>query len=290
MTLWETYKKAENILKNVYPEDFKSEADSIFKYAFNMNKLDLILNKENEVSESTQQKLFEIVEKRLSHIPLQYILKSWNFMGLDFKVGEGVLIPRDDTSVLVEASLKHLLTKKNFKAADLCSGSGCISITIENILRKRAKDNFEIYAIELSKQAFGYLSENIKFHNSNVKAVNKDIFKACDDFKNCFFDAIISNPPYIKTSDLKFLQKEVQKEPEMALDGGKDGLVFYEKICEKWVPKITFGGFLAFEVGINQSQEVKKIMENAGLNVIDIVKDINNIDRALIGIKNQKII
>lgn len=279
MTWFEICEKAKNILKTEYQETYKSELYLILKYCFGVSKIDLIMRKQEEVHNEVQKKIFDVIELRMNHVPLQYILGYWYFMDFKFKVGEGVLVPREDTGVLVNKSLGYLKNIKNPKIIDLCSGSGCIAISLEKKLNNGAK----VYAAELSRQAFTYLQENISLNNSNITAINDDIFKINETFEDNFFDAIISNPPYIKTGDLGFLQKEVQKEPKLALDGGEDGFYFYKNICKKWISKIKNGGILAFEVGINQAFEVKKIMESYGINSVEVFKDINGIERVVIG-------
>ena len=129
------------------------------------------------------------------------------------------------------------------------------------------------------------MQENIFLNECKVTAINGDVFKISSDFQDEFFDAVISNPPYIKTGDLSCLQEEVKKEPRLALEGGEDGLYFYKNICKTWIPKLKSGGMIAFEVGFDQAQDVKTIMENYGIKAIRIFKDINNIDRAVIGQK-----
>lgn len=281
MTWAEVYKKAESILKREYKDTYKYEIYSILKHCFNISKIDLIMKKDEAVEPEVQKKLFDIIKLRTEHVPLQYILGYWYFMDLKFKVGEGVLIPREDTEVLVRKSLDYLQNVESPKIIDLCSGSGCVAISVKKKLDKKS----EVYAAELSQIAFSYLQENIFLNECKVTAINGDIFKISSDFKDEFFDAVISNPPYIKTEDLSRLQEEVKKEPRLALEGGEDGLYFYKNICKTWIPKLKSGGIIAFEVGINQAQDVKTIMENYGIRAIKIFKDINNIDRAVIGQK-----
>ncbi len=282
MTWFEITKEAENILKNEYKETYKSELYSILVHCFNISKIDLLIKENEQVERKIQKKFFEVVNLRMQHIPLQYILGYWYFMDLKFKVGGGVLIPREDTSVLVSKSFEYLKNIKNPKVIDLCSGSGCIAIS----LKKKIGMDSKVYAAEISRQAFSYLQKNISLNKCEINAINKNIFEITDDFKNDFFDAAISNPPYVKTGDLDFLQKEVKKEPTLALDGGEDGLYFYKKISKMWVPKIKKGGILAFEVGINQALKVRNIMEGYGMKFIKIFKDMNNVDRVVIGIKS----
>ena len=281
MTWSEVYKKAESILKREYKDTYKYEIYSTLKYCFNISKIDLIMKKDEAVEPEVQKKLFDIIKLRTEHVPLQYILGYWYFMDLKFKVGEGVLIPREDTEVLVRKSLDYLQNVESPKIIDLCSGSGCVAISVKKKLDKKS----EVYAAELSEIAFSYLQENIFLNECKVTAINGDVFKISSDFQDEFFDAVISNPPYIKTGDLSCLQEEVKKEPRLALEGGEDGLYFYKNICKTWIPKLKSGGMIAFEVGINQAQDVKTIMENYGIRAIKIFKDINNIDRAVIGQK-----
>ncbi len=281
MTWIEVCREAENILKTEYKNSYKYELYSILKYCLNMDKVDLIMKKTEKVDSKVQKKLFGIVKLRLKHVPLQYILGYWYFMDLKFKVGEGVLVPREDTEVLVNESLKYLKSVKSPKVIDLCSGSGCIAISLKKKLGEEAK----IWAAEISDKAFSYLQENTHLNKCDVNAINGDIFRISDDFEDGFFDAVISNPPYIRTGDLCSLQEEVKNEPELALNGGEDGLYFYKNICKMWVPKLKSGGILAFEVGIDQAQEVKSIMENCGINFVKIFRDINNIDRVITGQK-----
>lgn len=281
MTWFELIRESENILKDEYKETYKSELNSILKYCFGMSKIDLIFKKNEEVDEKIRKKVFDIIKLRKEHIPLQYILGYWYFMDLKFKVGKGVLIPREDTEVLVNASLEYLKDAENPKIIDLCSGSGCVAVSV----KKAIGENCKVYAAELSERAFSYLKENIVLNNCAVITVNDDIFKIFNNFEDNFFDAVISNPPYIKAGDLRCLQKEVQNEPFLALDGGEDGLYFYKNICKMWIPKIKNGGIIAFEVGANQALDVKKIMESYGIKSIKIFKDINNIERVVIGKK-----
>lgn len=282
MTFAQVYEFAGKTLERAGNECFRSDVDNIFRYYFKMNKAELILSRNKEMNHKDKEKILEITEKRKNHIPLQYIFGIWDFMGMEFEVGEGVLIPRDDTSVLVNESTDLLREKSHPKIVDLCCGSGCIAIVLEKILRNSP----QIYGIEISEKAFEYFKKNIKKHDSKVISINEDIFTACDKFESNSIDAIISNPPYVRTSELSYLQPEVKLEPTLALDGGEDGLDFYKKICECWVNKLKKNGLLAFELGIGQFQDVKKIMINKGIKNIRGIKDINNIIRVITGIKN----
>lgn len=281
ITLRQAYNELENLLKNSGISDYKSEAKIIFYHCFKIDYEYIILNGDQIFSEDKFEKIVEIAEKRKSRIPLQYILGLCEFMGEVFFVGEGVLIPREDTSVLVRESYNILKHKNNLKIVDLCSGSGCIAIT----LKKMLGDNTEVYGIEISDKAYYYFSKNVTGTNSDIKMLKADIFEIYKNFDDNYFDAVVSNPPYIKEKDIGKLQKEVLLEPKIALNGGKDGLEYYRKICLNWHSKIKKSGIIAFEIGFEQSDSVKKILEKSGFENIKLFNDINNIPRVIIGEK-----
>lgn len=280
----ELYNEAVHSLSEAGIEESKSEADIIFEYCFKMNKLDIILRGQEKPPESSKSKLDKIIAERKKGIPIQYILGEWNFRNLRFKVGEGVLIPRDDTNILVDVAIEFLNSKKSPCLIDLCSGSGCVAISLEKELRLK---NPEVFGVELSEKAFEYFKTNTEINRSNVRSINGDILKIYSEFCDDKFDAIVSNPPYIRTDEMSQLQKEVKSEPKMALDGGEDGLYFYKSICQNWTPKLKFGGMIAFEIGLGQENEVKKFMQKSGINCIKFHKDINNIVRVVSGIKES---
>ena len=281
ITLRQAYNELENLLKNGGIDSYKSEARNIFYHCFEIDYEYIILNGDKIFSENKFEKIVEIAEKRKSRIPLQYILGLCEFMGEVFFVGEGVLIPREDTSVLVRESYNILKHKNNLKIVDLCSGSGCIAIT----LKKMFGDNAEVYGIEISDKAYYYFRKNVTSKHSDIKTLKADIFEIYKNFDDNSFDAIISNPPYIKEEDIGKLQKEVLLEPKIALNGGKDGLEYYRKICLNWYSKIKKRGIIAFEIGFEQSDFVKSILEENGFENIKLFNDINNIPRVIIGEK-----
>lgn len=283
MTFSELYYKGLQFL-NESGADISAKAEilQIFSDCFGVNRLDMIAKPNLQPTQKQQTDFFEMLNKRKTGYPLQYILGKWKFMGLEFKVGEGVLIPREDTSVLVNTALKYLKNINNPTIIDLCSGSGCIPIILERKLK-----NSKIYGLEYSEKAIKYFEENIKYHSSSVKCIHGDVFKDFENFNDEYFDAIVSNPPYIKTRDINFLQKEVQHEPVEALDGGNDGLNFYRSICKNWSGKIKPGGALIFEVGFDQADDVKNIMLSNNFFDIKLIKDINDINRVIAGAKSS---
>ncbi len=287
MTWRELYFYGQKELKKIANISADSELLHIFWHCFKMEKSDIILNSSAPVLKEDVDKFLEILEKRKSGMPLQYSIGKWEFMNIELNVGEGVLIPREDTSVLVNALLENLAKKrpqaKSLKIIDLCSGSGCIALALE----KNIKPPAEIYAAEISAKAFDYLKMNHLKNSSKIKIINDDIFNCFYDFEDDTFDAVVSNPPYIRSSDIKNLQPEVRREPVLALDGGIDGMDFYRKICKYWIQKLRPGGILAFEVGFGQADDVKNIMQQSGLKTISILDDINSVPRAILAVKSS---
>ena len=222
-----------------------------------------------------QDELDEMISRRLRREPLQYILGSWSFCGIELEVGDGVLIPRDDTEVVLNLCLDFLNNKKGAKCADLCSGSGAIALALEHFA------GADVTAVELSEKAFYFLNKNIT--GSNIIALKDDVLTCHRRFADNSFDLIVSNPPYIPTRELPSLQTEVRFEPPMALDGGEDGLNFYRAIVRDWSRKLKTGGALAFELGENQAEAVKTMMEAAGFGNIRTATDFGGTHRAIIG-------
>lgn len=283
MTVGEAYRKTKDILTEAGFEAPAFEALCLTEKVFGFNRLALITKGEKTVaSEEKLAVLAELTEKRLNHEPLQYLLGKWSFMGIDLLVGEGVLVPRDDTEVVTSLCIDFLSGKENPSAIDLCAGSGAISLALEKYA------NCKVTAVELSDKAFSYLTQNIKLNNSAVNALNGDIFECHKDIADNSLDLIVSNPPYIKTADIASLQKEVQHEPAMALDGGESGLDFYRRIVPLWKSKLKAGGALAFELGEGQYDEVSRILADNGFGGITESIDFGGIQRAIIGTLLQK--
>jgi len=283
MTVGEAYRKTKDILTEAGFEAPAFEALCLVEKVFGFNRLALITR--GEETAATDEKLAllaELTEKRLSHEPLQYIIGKWSFMGIDLLVGEGVLVPRDDTEVVTSLCIDFLSGKEHPSAIDLCAGSGAISLALEKYA------NCKVTAVELSDKAFSYLTQNIKLNNSAVNALNGDIFECHKDIADNSLDLIVSNPPYIKSADIAALQEEVQHEPVMALDGGESGLDFYRRIVPLWKSKLKAGGALAFELGEGQYDEVCRILADNGFGGITESIDFGGIQRAIIGTLLQK--
>lgn len=278
MTIKEAYKKAELYLQKSNIEAASFEAMCMIESVFGTDRTGLIINGDKQADKESLALLDKMCRQRQNHEPLQYILGKWDFMGLELFVGKGVLIPRDDTQVVVNSCVKFLEKSKSKKILDLCSGSGAIAIALESIF-----PTAEITAVEKSDEAFFYLEKNIRHNNSKVKAVKGDIFCCHNDFADNEFDLIISNPPYIITDEIKTLQSEISFEPVLALDGGADGYDFYRAIITSWTRKLRRGGMLAFELGEGQFDEVCRLMHESGYENISKHYDLGSIIRAING-------
>lgn len=230
-------------------------------------------------ADTSQVKLSaQMLARRLSGEPLQYIIGEWDFYGETFEVGRGVLIPRADTETLIDEALRLMGGRKDIKAADLCAGTGCIGITAERLF-----DCAEMYCVEKYDAAKVYLDRNIKRHNSKVISVQGDVLSQDTADRLPQLDLIISNPPYINAEDMEHLQKEVTFEPETALEGGEDGYDFYRGIVRIWSKKLAPDGVMIFEIGAGQEDEVMQIMIQAGLKDVRVRKDMAGIDRCVFG-------
>ena len=277
MTVNEIYQSGLKLLENNNIENSKFEAQSLLQKAFSLDRVGFIMHKTDKADENCSHNFLKFIEKRISGEPLQYILGEWSFMGFDFKVGRGVLIPRDDTEVVVHLCIDFLENRTEKKTVDLCSGSGAIAVALDKI------SGAEVTAVEIDETAFSYLETNVKENNSSVKSVMADALKICETFADGELDLIISNPPYIKSADIETLQKEVRLEPRLALDGGEDGYYFYREIVSRWSRKLKKGGALAFELGENQADAVKALMTDEGFSDFKISLDFGGVQRAIIG-------
>lgn len=206
--------------------------------------------------------------------PLQYVIGKWDFYESEFFVGEGVLIPRPETEELTELVIDYAKSLEKPVIFDLCSGSGCIGISVAKKL-----SNAFVYCIEKSKDAYKYLERNAK-GVANVECILGDIN---NEFDLPSADIIVSNPPYIKSGDMKTLQKEVKKEPSMALDGGDDGLDFYRIINDKWKKYLKDNGRLFLEIGEDEGESIKDAL--SAFSNITVKKDLSGNDRMVVADK-----
>lgn len=235
---------------------------------------------DNPLPPSRQEALETALTQRAEGRPLQYILGQWDFLSLTLSVGEGVLIPRPDTEVLCEAAAARLSGLSAPRVLDLCAGTGCVGLGVASLC-----PGVRMTAVELSSEALPYLRENLsRYAAYDVTLQVADVLKDYDNFADGW-DAILSNPPYIPTAQLPTLQREVQREPALALDGDEDGLRFYRVLATHWSAKLRPGGFLAVEVGFDQAPAVSDLFTAAGLTGVETVPDLAGISRVVIGTK-----
>ena len=228
---------------------------------------------EEDITQDAQKEYEIAVQKRAEHIPLQYIIGEQEFMGLRFKVNSNVLIPRQDTETLVEQVLK--IVKPGMKVLDLCTGSGCVLISV-------LKNAPELTGMgsDISKTALLVAKENAKLHEVDAEWVRSDLFDNITET----FDVIMANPPYIPTGEILSLMPEVRDfEPENALDGGADGLDFYRKIAGQVKDYLNPGGYVYMEIGYDQGEAVSELMRNAGFTEVEVIKDLARNDRVVKG-------
>lgn len=228
---------------------------------------------EEDITQDAQKEYEIAVQKRAEHIPLQFIIGEQEFMGLRFKVNSNVLIPRQDTETLVEQVLK--IVKPGMKVLDLCTGSGCVLISV-------LKNAPELTGMgsDISKTALLVAKENAKLHEVDAEWVRSDLFDNITET----FDVIMANPPYIPTGEILSLMPEVRDfEPENALDGGADGLDFYRKIAGQVKDYLNPGGYVYMEIGYDQGEAVSELMRNAGFTEVEVIKDLARNDRVVKG-------
>lgn len=280
MTAGTLYNNAKAILKMAGIENYSQEAFYIIEKATGIKKHELPIKENLPLDNSIIEEVDSYVNRRIAGEPLQYILGEWEFYSLNFKVGEGVLIPRQDTETLVDCALESLKDFNEPVVVDLCSGSGCIAISIEKMC-----ESAKVFAVELSDMAIPYLQKNINENNSSVKLIKGNVCDSNTLDNLPQVDMIVSNPPYLTAEDMSCLQKEVTFEPEMALAGGEDGLHFYRAITALWKNELNENGIIAFECGINQHEMIKEILIENGFDDICFKEDLCGIIRVVCGRK-----
>ena len=279
----ELLENGSKVLKDNDVDTYILDAQLLLGMVLAKDKIYLITNRDKEVSVKDEKEYLNLIEKRSKKMPIKYILGETEFMGIDLDVEEGVLIPRGDTEVLVEEVLSIINEEDSLDVCDLCSGSGAIGISLA-ILRKNIKvdeiDNYDIPEKVTKSNILKHALENrVKFIKSNLLS---EVIK-----QEKKYDIIVSNPPYIKASEINNLMDDVKiYEPHIALDGGEDGLVFYRKIIKESKLALKDNGLLAFEIGHDQGESVKKLMEEEGFSNIRLVKDLAGLDRVLLGYFN----
>lgn len=273
-----------------YSEELKDISDTprldiellLEKALGGVDRLYIHLNINKELTKEQEEHFLELIKERLNGRPIAYIVGNREFMGLDFYVKEGVLIPRPDTEPLVEEVIELCKDKGDVSILDIGTGSGAITISLAKYIEKSKLMSFDISDIPLEVGKKNAIANGV---DSKIEFAKSDLFSAIKD-KDIRFDVIVSNPPYIPKKDIETLHTQVKDyEPYNALEGGEDGLDFYRDITEQSLSYINEGGILAYEVGHDQADDVSQIMKNNGYVNIYTKKDLQGIDRVVIGFK-----
>jgi len=248
-----------------------AEARLLLAFVLHIDVNELIAR--DECTSNEVVKFLVALEKRVNGYPYAYIVGYKEFMKLKFKVDKNVLIPRPETELLVENVLKIIQANNYENVLDLCTGSGCIAISL-----KKNANGINVTASDISNDALIISRDNSKVLDTNVDFIQSNLFENISEV----FDIIVSNPPYIPTKDIEQLQAEIQKEPIIALDGGIDGLDIYRIILHKAKEHLKDNGYLCLEIGYNQGESLKQILLNEGYKDIQIIKDLANNERNVI--------
>ena len=265
-----------NLSNNLYT-DPKNESRKILSFLLNEDLSFVYVYPEFKLDENIRDRYIQIIEKRKNGLPLEYIIQEKNFYGRDFFVDERALIPRWDTENLISQVVHIAKSISRPKILEIGAGSGAISLTLGIEI-----EDSSILGVDISKKALEVCEINKKIHQiENVSFGYSDLFSNVEGK----YDIIVSNPPYLKTKDLMDLQVEVTHEPSGALDGGEDGLYYYRQITKESINYINPNGFLAFEIGYDQGDAVKEILEENNFEKIEIKKDLQGLDRVIWGVK-----
>ena len=256
MTISELIKKGMIELKNGNIEEPKLKARLLMQYVLNKSRQYVIVNDREELDNIKEKQYLEEIKILKKGVPIEHITHQKEFMKLSFFVDKNVLIPRQDTEILVEEVIKIAKKINARKVLDLCTGSGAIAVSLAKYLPQA-----EITAIDISNEALKIAKKNAISNNveNQITFISSDMFTNLNEEK---FDIIVSNPPYIKTNVIKNLDIQVQNEPYIALDGGKDGLDFYKKIINESYQYLKYNGYLCLEIGFDQKIDVIELIEN----------------------------
>ena len=269
-------KKAQNTLEAAGIADSQVDSWLLAEFVFGITRVKYYANMQMTVDGRSAEKYNELVNQRAGHIPLQHIIGTQEFMGLTFKVNENVLIPRQDTELLVENVVDYLGNDER-TVLDMCTGSGCIAVSID-----RLSKNSKVTAVDISEKALEVAQENNRLNNAKVTFIQSDLFTNVTGK----YDIIVSNPPYIRTDEIPKLMEEVKShEPVMALDGMEDGLYFYKKICNEASDYLNDNGKIFFEIGYDQGDDVSEILRQNRFCNIEVLKDLSGNDRVVIARK-----
>lgn len=256
-------------------ENGAQDAWLLLEDVFEISRGEYFLKEEEIVPEEKEEAYLKLIRERKKHIPLQQLTQKAYFYGLCFYVNDQVLIPRQDTECLVEEALKHM--GREGKLLDMCTGSGCILLTL---LHERP--GYEGTGADISPSALKVARTNMELLGIKTRLIESNLFDCIDGV----YDIIVSNPPYIASDEIPRLMEEVRDhEPHLALDGKEDGLYFYREIVKQAGSYLKAGGWLCFEIGYDQGEAVKGLLEDAGYEQTAVRKDLAGLDRVVIGRK-----
>lgn len=261
-------------------EDINLKCRIILAELLHKNKEYIIIHDDEDIEDEIAKDFFDKIERLKKKEPIQYILNKQEFMGLEFYVDSNVLIPQPDTEILVEETINiahnmEKMWKNDIEILDLCTGSGAIAISLSKNVKKS-----HIIASDISYNALEIARKNATQNNVNVEFLESDLFEKINQKEK--FNIIVSNPPYIKSNVIPTLSEEVKKEPKIALDGGKDGLDFYKRIVENAKDFLTQEGYLIFEIGFDQKEDVINILNENKYKNIYSKKDYSGNDRIVV--------
>ncbi len=285
MTYREARNQAEVMLQRAGIEEYAADAARLLFELMDWNMTSYLLQTDSDMPEEKERAYRQWIDRRAQRIPLQHITGHQEFMGFDFAVGPGALIPRQDTEELVESALSFLRKKqkesegalegRSLRVADVCTGTGCIAISIAKLCTQA-----EVLASDLSKEALAIARENVKRLSAAAALFEGDLLEPLDGT----FDLIVSNPPYIPEAEIAALDPEVKDhDPHLALSGGGDGLCIYRRLIPNARAKLKRGGALMMEIGYDQAEAVKGLMEEAGFQNVFVKQDLSGKDRVIGG-------
>ena len=290
-TFHELLTQGTQLLMNAGIEEARLDAWLLLEYTADISRAWYYAHPESEVNEEIVSEYLSLCQKRAEHIPLQHLTHQACFMGYDFYVDERVLVPRQDTEVLAEEALQQLRNIRNPRILDMCTGSGCLLLS----LLMEIPDATGI-GVDISEAALAVAERNRK----NLELEKRAVLVQSDTFSGDYFqknsgnisleyDMLISNPPYIPTEDIGKLMEEVRfHDPLLALDGREDGLYFYRRITEQAGKYLKPGGWLMYEIGCEQGADVSAIMQGEGFAEVAVKKDLAGLDRVVIGKKQMQ--
>ncbi|WP_372451243.1 peptide chain release factor N(5)-glutamine methyltransferase [Clostridium estertheticum] len=277
-TIHEVLLESYKILKKVNIESYLLDSQLLLGKVLKKDKLFIMINRDIKISIEQENEFFRLIQIRKNKMPIKYILGKCEFMGMDFIVKPGVLIPRPDTEILVEEVIKYIKEKGLTQICDVCTGSGAIGISIAEFIKEALVTLYDI-----SEDALAVAKLNIERFklSKRINIEHSDLLQVAIN-KHKKFEVIVSNPPYIKKEVIPTLMEDVKGyEPFIALCGGEDGLDFYRRITKESILVLEKGGLLAFEIGYDQKEAVTDILLKSGFNNIECIKDLSGNDRVI---------